>query len=236
MIHRRRSQAFESFILRMTDPPRCCSNPGFSNLEACGRDCTVRERNEYLRTKILEEAIGMVAREGVSHTTMRALARRLGISPATLYQHFRNKQHLQREIALHGIERLHEAMSPAADIEDPFEALREMSLRYIQFGLSNPELYQLMYQTLGSLRDLGLVDDPRVLEYRSRVASVYERGMAAGVFRGVDPNLEISVRWAAVHGFVQLVAARRLPDVHARAELRELKEATIEMMLRSLRP
>ena len=178
----------------------------------------------------------MVVREGVGRTTMRALARRLGISPATLYQHFRDKQHLQREIALHGIERLHEAMSPAADIEDPFEALREMSVRYIQFGLSNPELYQLMTQTLGSLRALGLVGDPRVLEYRGRVASVYERGMAAGVFRGVDPDVEISVRWAAVHGFVQLVAASRLPDAHSAAELGELQEAIIELMLRSLRP
>jgi AcrR family transcriptional regulator len=196
----------------------------------------VRERSEDLRTKILEEAIGMVAREGVARTTMRALARRLGISPATLYQHFRDKQHLQREIALHGIERIHEAMSPAADIEDPVEALREMSLRYIQFGLSNPELYQLMYQTLASLRELDLVDDPRVLEYRGKVASVYERGMASGVFRGVDPSVEISVRWAAVHGFVQLVAARRLPDVDSAVELRDLQEATIEMMLRSLQP
>ena len=196
----------------------------------------MRERSEDLRTKILEEAIGMVAREGVERTTMRALARRLGISPATLYQHFRDKQHLQQEIALHGIERIHEAMSPAADIEDPFEALRDMSVRYIQVGLSHPELYQLMYQTLGSLRELDLVDEPRVLDYRSRVSSVYERGMASGVFRGVDPVVEISVRWAAVHGFVQLVAARRLPDAHSSVELRELQEATIEMMLRSLQP
>jgi AcrR family transcriptional regulator len=196
----------------------------------------VRERSEDLRTKILEEAIGMVAREGVGSTTMRALARRLGISPATLYQHFRDKQDLQREIALHGIERIHEAMSPAADIEDPFEALRDMGVRYIQFGLSNPELYQLMFQTLGSLRALDLVGDPRVLEFRGRVASVYERGMAAGVFRRVDPEVEISVRWAAVHGFVQLVAASRLPDAHSAVELRELQEATIEMLLRSLRP
>jgi AcrR family transcriptional regulator len=196
----------------------------------------VRERNEDLRTKILEEAIGMVAREGVSHTTMRALARRLGISPATLYQHFRNKQHLQREIALHGFERLQEAMSPGADVEDPFEALRSMGVRYIQFGLSNPELYQLMFQTLGSVRALGLVGDPRILELRARIRSVYERGMISGVFRGGDPEVEASVRWAAMHGFVQLVAASRLPDAHATAELRQLQDATFEMMLRSLRP
>jgi AcrR family transcriptional regulator len=196
----------------------------------------LRVRGVDLRTKILEEAIGMVAREGVGRTTMRALARRLGISPATLYQHFRDKDDLQREIALHGIERIHEAMSPAADIEDPFEALRDMCVRYIQFGLSNPELYQLMYQTLGSLRELGLVGHPRVLEYRARIVSVYERGMATRAFRCVDPEVEISVRWAAVHGFVQLVSTSRLPDAHSPVDLRELQESLIEMILRSLRP
>jgi AcrR family transcriptional regulator len=127
-------------------------------------------------------------------------------------------------------------MSPGADVEDPFEALRSMGVRYIQFGLSNPELYQLMFQTLGSVRALGLVGDPRILELRARIRSVYERGMISGVFRGGDPEVEASVRWAAMHGFVQLVAASRLPDAHATAELRQLQDATFEMMLRSLRP
>jgi AcrR family transcriptional regulator len=195
----------------------------------------VRERNENLRTKILEEAIGMVAREGVSRTTMRALARRLALSPATLYQHFRNKQHLQREIALHGFEKLHDAMSAGADVEDPSEALRSISVRYIQFGLSNPELYPLMFQTLSSLRELGLVGDPRILELRGRIISVYERGMASGAFRRMELDAEVTVHWAALHGFVQLVAASRLPDAHGPVELRQLQEAIIEMMLRSLR-
>ena len=196
----------------------------------------VRERNEDLRTKILEEAIGMVAREGVSRTTMRALARRLAISPATLYQHFRNKQHLQREIALHGFEKLREAVSPGADVEDPFEAVRSISVRYIQFGISNPELYQLMFQTLGSLRELRLVGDPRILEVRGRIKSGFERGIASGAFRCGDPEVVTAVCWAAVHGFVQLVNSSRLPDAHRPVELRQLQEATIEMMLRSLRP
>jgi AcrR family transcriptional regulator len=197
----------------------------------------IRARSEDLRTKILEEAIGMVAREGVHRTTMRALARRLGISPATLYQHFRNKQHLQRQIALYGFERLGEALDAATTIEDPFEAFRSMSIRYIQFGLSNPELYRIMFQTIGSLRELRLVGDPLVLQVRRKIVSVYERGMASGAFRQVDPEIEVSVRWATVHGFVQLVAASRLPDAHSGVtDLRPLQDAAIEMMLCSLRP
>jgi AcrR family transcriptional regulator len=195
-----------------------------------------RERNLDLRTKILEEAIGMVAREGVHHTTMRALARRLGISPATLYQHFRNKQHLQREIALHGLVLFHEVLAAPLDLEDPREALAGMMARYIQFGLSNPELYQLMFQSLGSLRELGLVGDARVLEVRGKILAIYERGMCSGAFRTLDPSIEAGVTWATLHGFVQLVAASRLPSAHATADLRQIQDATIEARLLSLRP
>ena len=195
-----------------------------------------RERNVDLRTKILEEAIGMVAREGVHRTTMRALARRLGISPATLYQHFRNKQHLQREIALHGLVRWRDALAAPLEREDPCEALAGKMAAYIQFGLSNPELYQLMFQNLASMRELGLAHDPRLLEFRGKVLAVYERGMRSGAFRTLDPGVEASVTWAIVHGFVQLVAAGRLPLLHTSADLRQLQDATIESRLRSLRP
>jgi AcrR family transcriptional regulator len=189
-----------------------------------------------LRTKILEEAIGMVAREGVGRTTMRALARRLSVSPATLYQHFRNKQHLQREIAIYGFAKLQEAMGPAFEIEDAAQALATLGERYIQFGLSNPELYQIMFQTLSPLRHLGLVGDPRILEFHARWVALFERGMQTGAFRKVDPEIEISVRWATVHGFVQLVAASRLPDAHSPADLCSLRDAAVDMILRSLRP
>ena len=44
-----------------------------------------RLSGESLRQKILEEAIGIVYREGVDRITMRALGEKLGYSPATIY-------------------------------------------------------------------------------------------------------------------------------------------------------
>lgn len=193
------------------------------------------QNGDELRNKILDEAIGIIAREGLRRMTMRGLARRLGLAPSTLYQHFDGKADLERQIASHGFLRLGEAIGQALEIEDPFEAVAEISRRYFQFGLSNPELYRLMFQTLGSLRTLGLEDDPRVAQLRARTVAVYERGMSTGAFRPVDPDVEIAVRWATMHGFVQLVAASRLPDRYA-PDLQRLQEVTIEMMLSPLRP
>ena len=99
-----------------------------------------------LREKILEEAIGILYRDGVERTTMRALASALDYSPATLYRYFRSKQELIREIALHGFVRLEETIEPSASLEDPLEAAADCMRRYIDFGLTNPQLYRLMFQ------------------------------------------------------------------------------------------
>jgi AcrR family transcriptional regulator len=189
------------------------------------------------RHKILQEAIGIVYREGVGRITMRGLAEKLGYSPATIYLHFSGKDELEREIALHGFRRLAECVTPALEMDDPRAALRRVFLCYIEFGLESPELYRLMFQDMRALREIGLGEDPLLLKLFEGIRNIYERGIAKGVFRSCDPNIETAVGWAMVHGLVQLAASRRLPSpmvlVH---EFAPLRDALIEDRLRSLSP
>src|SRR4029453_12029230 len=76
------------------------------------------------RQRILDEAIDLVSREGGDGITMRALANRLGYSPATIYLHFRNKDELRQEIARHGFAMLSSRLGPPPPLEDPEDAPR----------------------------------------------------------------------------------------------------------------
>jgi AcrR family transcriptional regulator len=69
--------------------------------------------SETLRTKILEQSIGIVYRGGPRRITMRSPSQKLGYSPGTIYLHFRNKQELLKEIALHGFDALGDAVTAA---------------------------------------------------------------------------------------------------------------------------
>lgn len=187
-----------------------------------------------LRAKILEEAIGIVYREGVDRITMRSLARKLGYSPAAIYLHFRSKAELEFEIGFHGFEMLWREMSPALDFEDPGEALAQLMRRYIEFGISNPQLYRLMFQDMTRLQEGEFADDPRVARVRLAVVSVYQRGLERGTFRPSDPQLETAVGWAGLHGFVQLTIDGALPTDGLTSDPASVRELLIEQRVRAL--
>jgi AcrR family transcriptional regulator len=188
------------------------------------------------RRKILQEAIGIVHRGDCNGITMRGLAEKVGQSAAAIYLHFDGKEELEREIALHGFELLEERIAPAFAVADPFEALAELVRRYVQFGISHPKLYALMFQDLRELRTLGLAGHPRLLRLRAGILGICERGIASGAFLATDPAQAMAVRWALAHGFVQLVLAQRLPGDLGGAGFELLRDALIQTMLRSLRP
>jgi AcrR family transcriptional regulator len=99
-----------------------------------------------LREKILQEAIEIVEKHGGEGVTMRFLAERLGYSPATIYQYFRNKRELLQVLAAEGFDRLAGAVESSLRLPDPVEAMVEGAKRYIDFGLAHPEIYRLMFQ------------------------------------------------------------------------------------------
>jgi AcrR family transcriptional regulator len=189
-----------------------------------------------LRRKILEEAIGIVYREGVGRITMRALAESLGYSPATIYLYFRNKEELVREIALHGFSLLEEATSAVTEIEDPFEAVAEAGRRYIDFALAHPELYRLIYQEF-SVTHYAEAEQAQAAALWQLFRGPYVRGIESGAFRVSDPDVETAIGWAQVHGFVQLALSGRMPPRPAQGlglTLTQIRDAMIEQRLRLL--
>jgi AcrR family transcriptional regulator len=52
-------------------------------------------RRQLTRERVVEEALTVIAQDGVEALTMRRLAARLGVVPGAVYRHVRNKQQLQ---------------------------------------------------------------------------------------------------------------------------------------------
>ena len=198
-----------------------------------------RPVNSDLRSKILEEAIGIVYREGPKSVTMRSLAEKLGYSAATIYLHFENKEELFKEIALHGFDVLTRTIAPAKDIEDPAVALSEALQRYINFGIEHLELYRLMFEDVGMeslVQQLSTEDQARAMEPWNITREIYARGMEQGVFTEKDPDLEASIGWSLVHGFVQLsTAGQMLVSNNGGQGFRELRRALVASRVDALK-
>jgi AcrR family transcriptional regulator len=59
-------------------------------------------RPRLTRERVVTEALAVIAEDGVQALTMRSLAARLGVVPAAVYRHVRNKQQLQ-DLLLDGV-------------------------------------------------------------------------------------------------------------------------------------
>ena len=105
-----------------------------------------KEEIEAVKTQILEEAARLMADIGYQEFTMRKLAARLHITATTIYNYYKNKDDLFINLLIMGFTDLHERLESACHRHPaPADRLREMMAGYTDFGLNNPNFYNLMY-------------------------------------------------------------------------------------------
>lgn len=106
-----------------------------------------RGEGDRLRDEILDAAEALLAEKGhPDAVSMRAIAKRVGVSPPAIYLHFEDKQQLFYQCCARGFAALTEVMEQAAaDATSDFERLEALGRAYIRFGLSHGEQYRVMF-------------------------------------------------------------------------------------------
>ena len=97
------------------------------------------------RARILRAAMKLLVEEGREALTTRALAEAAGVQPPVLYRLFGDKQGVLDAAAEYGFTAYLSQKRAGVAINDPVETLRAGWDLHIDFGLTNPALYLLMY-------------------------------------------------------------------------------------------
>lgn len=175
-----------------------------------------RER-EALRTKILDAARDLFAREGYEAVTMRRIADAIEYSPTAIYLHFADKEALIRELCETDFLALAKAFQRIAKEPDPFERLRKIGHAYVDFALDHPNHYRLMFMTPPPVRSVEAREiergNPQQDAYAFLKATVTE-AVAAGRLRPELEDVELlsQALWAGVHGVVSLHVTKGADD------------------------
>ena len=98
-----------------------------------------------MRELIRNAAMKMFLEDGYAKTSIRNIAEAIEYSPGTIYLYFKDKDELLYEVQADAYGKLLEAFRREATSTDPLEKLRQIGQIYINFGLNNPELYDLMF-------------------------------------------------------------------------------------------
>ncbi len=172
-------------------------------------------RHGDLRKAVLREATTLIESEGPSAVSMRAVARKAGVTHAAPYHHFPDKASLLRAVAEEGFVALAAAMNQAvAAASDPLAELAASGMAYVEFGLANPGLFRLMFRP--ELTGVGEGEVPATYTASwDTLVAVIERCQAAGHSRTADPATLATLCWSTVHGVTTLWLDRPLQPARA---------------------
>lgn len=155
-----------------------------------------------LRNALLAAAREILDEAGVSGLSLRAVARRAGVSQTAPYRHFKDKAALIAAIATDGFLVLKDALEAASDEGQEGEGLHSLGRAYVNFARKNTGLYRLMFGP-----EIGQVDRDDAYWQASR--GTYDllagglppdRGGEAG-----DRRAKALAAWSLVHGLAMLI-------------------------------
>ncbi|HVW75150.1 MAG TPA: TetR/AcrR family transcriptional regulator [Rhizomicrobium sp.] len=175
-----------------------------------------------LRNGLLEAARTILEEESLAALTLRAVARKAGVSHAAPYRHFPNHEALLVELSIEGFDELRDSLVEAAKAQgSESDRIAHIGAAYMRFVAQRPALARLMFGGQLPNRDqfpqLGLKADSIGQEIGNALH---------------DSALGLAV-WSAVHGLAMLVLENVIDLGQRRSGLHVLPTRA-EIILRSL--
>ncbi|WP_037906132.1 TetR/AcrR family transcriptional regulator [Actinacidiphila yeochonensis] len=187
-------------------------------------------RRQATRRKLFDAAVGLIAEQGFSATTVDEIAERAGVAKGTVYYNFASKNDLFEELLRYGVGLLAESLRRAAvgvgeHGGSRVDALDAMIRAGLDFIVANPSFTQLyvaeLWRTNRAWQDTLMVA-------RQDAVAVVEKVLGEAVAAGeVSDDIDVPLTASALFGMV-LVAAldwqafqpeRGVEEVHAALSL-----------------
>jgi AcrR family transcriptional regulator len=174
---------------------------------------TARERNRRgegtrLRADILAAAAELLEETGSEQdVTLRAVARRVGISAPSIYAHFPDREAIVDAVVDDAFAELKTAITTAADAETlPRQKLRAGCAAYLRFAREQPNRYRLVFELRNPLdadhpgRTIGAVRG----ETFQHLVDTVQLCIDGGISTSTDAFGDAVAIWAALHGYATL--------------------------------
>lgn len=156
----------------------------------------------------------LLEEDGSAALSLRAVARRAGVSATAPYRHYADREALVSAVAAEGYRELAEHLSAAHPAPSTPDDLAAVAVAYVRFALEHPALFRAMFA-----EPCDPTSEERVAA--TEAISAYVRNIVRDAFPGADDTDALSTTvWALVHGLAFLHLDGKLdastPEVVAR--------------------
>lgn len=161
-----------------------------------------------LRAALLHAALELLEDGNGADLSLRAVARRAGVSTAAPYRHYADREALISAVAAVGYEELARRLSAAHPAPSSVDEIVDVAVAYVRFALDRPALFRTMFEGVCDRED-----DARVAAVAA--VSQYVRSAVERTFPDADPEALATATWATVHGLAVLHLDGKLPNADA---------------------
>ncbi|MEV6975341.1 TetR/AcrR family transcriptional regulator [Kitasatospora sp. NPDC093806] len=153
-----------------------------------------------LRAACLRAARELLEEDGSAALSLRAVARRAGVSATAPYRHFADRDALVSAVAAEGYRELATVLTAAHPSPTTPDELATVAVAYVHFALDHPALFRAMFAE---------PCDPTDAERAAATTAMrqYVRDLVRSVFPDfpqADPDALATSMWALVHGLAFL--------------------------------
>jgi len=194
---------FDIYIPQMSSLLTCLTQ---TNVNVNAVDMTERKASYHhgdLVAQIERIAWDKIQENGADKLSLRSCARDAGVDAAAVYRHFKSKDDLLGHLANRAFAALSQEMETAQAKyldTDPKQALVQIGLAYINYAVTEPHIFQMMFNVAG--RYSPSAPPPPSTEGRTAY-DILVQGIAR-LNPATDINVHVFTLWSLVHGFSEL--------------------------------
>jgi AcrR family transcriptional regulator len=163
----------------------------------------MRQRDDKKEKAICDAAIELITAHGFAETSMSKIAKEAGVSPATIYVYFANKEDLlnkiyalvKRELAA----ALLKGVKPDTNVKDAF---RTGWNNFYTFATANPVRFAFTEQFANSPL-VGNICKEETEEYFTPLKNIIERGKKEKVLKNISPDMFYAFTFAPLTGLIK---------------------------------
>lgn len=177
--------------------------------------CCPKGRKSYhhgnLRETLIESALDILKEGTLADLSLRALARKAGVSQTAPYRHFEDKEALIAVLKEEGMRKLGEGMKELMKAEkDPLIRLQKLGMRYVEFAEIYPAHFKVMFEyDLNDYDKYCALHDVSDHCFQCLQETVNECLVLPNA-RKIEPAVAQFAAWSMVHGLSVLLMNQSL--------------------------
>jgi len=184
-----------------------------------------------LADSLLNSVDEIATQFGLEAVTLRACAKKIGVSPSSAFRHYSDKRDLMTAFATRALLQLSVALSAATvnASKDNADGLMAVGLAYIKFAIDKPAFFRAMWN------EETLYTNSENYIAAAELLSSHLKGGFAHTIADTDPDSlspEELLAWSSVHGLANLFVDGPI----GRGQTRKQKLVLATEMLDALKP